>query len=188
MRGAQIAPVEIVHARDHRFVKPPKGSRGCRHDTGGKACGRAKLSPLHYGAVPSLNESGSGANHFAYQNAKKALEQRLIELLDATPLPRGLAKVTVEGQMCFPDRGRRDQGNFRYFVEKCLGDALVTGGWIEDDDWDRYEFGGLEKTYQRGVSWTRLIIFAYAAVVETDAGALDGWSDAAPAALQASSA
>jgi hypothetical protein len=54
------------------------------------------------------------------------------------------------GLCCFPDRIRRDQGNFRYFIEKALGDALVAGGWLEfgglaDDDWDHYEFGGMTR-------------------------------------------
>jgi hypothetical protein len=56
-----------------------------------------------------------------------------------------------------------DQGNFRYFIEKALGDALVAGGWLADDDWDHYEFGGLAKTYERGESWIKLMIMPVAA-------------------------
>jgi hypothetical protein len=50
-------------------------------------------------------------------------------------------------------------GNYRVLLEKALGDALKVGGWLDDDDWSRYEFGGLAYAYERGVSRTRLIIF-----------------------------
>jgi hypothetical protein len=65
----------------------------------------------------------------------------------------------VEGQCTFPDRTRRDQGNHRFMLEKAMGDALVAGGWLEDDDWSRYEFGGLSAVYEKGVSRTRLMVF-----------------------------
>jgi hypothetical protein len=68
--------------------------------------------------------------------------------------------VYVEGEMTFPDRHKRDQGNFRFIVEKALGDALQQAGVIADDDWDSYEFGGLSKTYEKGVSRTRLLLMA----------------------------
>ena len=58
-----------------------------------------------------------------------------------------------------PDRKRRDQGNHRFLLEKALGDALVAGGWLDDDDWARYEFGGLQMVYERGVSAMRLFVF-----------------------------
>jgi hypothetical protein len=61
--------------------------------------------------------------------------------------------------MCFPDRRRRDQGNHRFIVEKALGDALVAGGWLPDDTWEHYEFGGLAMRVERGESWTRLMLF-----------------------------
>jgi hypothetical protein len=48
-------------------------------------------------------------------------------------------------------------------VEKALGDALVEGGWLEDDDWSRFEFGGLAAVYERGVSRTRIMVFPTAA-------------------------
>jgi hypothetical protein len=93
------------------------------------------------GAPPSIRALGSG-NQWAYQNLKHTWQNALADELKTT-LPRGLAHVSVEGECCFPDAGRRDQGNFRFFLEKALGDALTEGGWLEDDDWSRYEFGGL---------------------------------------------
>jgi hypothetical protein len=164
LRDPFAGPVEIVHRRDHKLVKGPKGSRGCKHVLAdGSLCGKAKSDPVHHGPPPSLNVAGSGANHFAYQEAKKRWQSMLTELLDATDLPRPCASVHVEGLCCFPDRIRRDQGNFRYFIEKALGDALVAGGWLADDDWDHYEFGGLAKTYERGESWIKLMIMPVAA-------------------------
>jgi hypothetical protein len=65
----------------------------------------------------------------------------------------------VEGEVTFPDTGRRDQGNYRVILEKALGDALVTGGWLRDDSWDHYEFGGLTMRVWPGESATRLMIF-----------------------------
>jgi hypothetical protein len=152
-----LEPVEILHVRDHAFVKPeirPSRGRGpCA------SCGERYGHLAHLGAPQSLNVAGSGGNRFAYQRDKKDWQKCLTDLLIGAQLPTGLARVFVEGQVCFPDRIRRDQGNFRYLLEKALGDALTAGGWLEDDDWERYEFGQLARTYELGVSWTRLIIF-----------------------------
>lgn len=166
--GYQLGkPVELLHRRDHKFVRGAKGSRGCKATNGkGTFCGRAKTDPLHHGPPPSLNASGSGANHFAYQEAKKRWQAMLTGLLDLADLPKPCASILVEGQCCFPDLIRRDQGNFRYFIEKALGDALVTGGWLIDDDWDHYEFGGLARTYEKGEAWIKLMILPTAAVEE----------------------
>lgn len=154
--SAELQPVEIEHRRGHRFEK--RANRGCG------ICGRAKTHPDHHGAPPSMNTLGSG-NQFAYQAAKKLWQQRLIVLLEASELPRPLGRVMVEGRVCFPDRIRRDQGNHRFFLEKALGDALTEGGWLADDDWTRYSFGDLAATYEKGESWTRLIVFPTAAEV-----------------------
>lgn len=74
-------------------------------------------------------------------------------------LPHGMARVLVEGAVTFPDRIRRDQGNYRSTIEKFLGDALVEGGWIPDDDWSHYEFGNLERRYEKGVRRVTLTMF-----------------------------
>lgn len=155
-KSQSLQPVEILHVREHPFKKRDK--RGC--DT----CQGPKASMLHVGAPPSLNiigATGSG-NRFVYQAVKHAWQSRLIELMKEEGLPTGLSKVMAEGQVCFPDRTKRDCGNYRYILEKALGDALVEGGWLKDDSWDFYSFGGLEYTYQKGVSWTRLMLFPQA--------------------------
>jgi hypothetical protein len=155
-----LQPVELVHELDHRFQRRAK--RGCG------VCGRAKTHITHAGAAPSLNVLGSG-NQFAFQAHKRAWQDRLVELLERADLPRPLARVVAEGEVTFPDRIRRDQGNHRFMLEKALGDALTEGGWLPDDDWTRYEFGGLAARYERGVSRTRLMLFPTAA--EDGAGA-----------------
>lgn len=146
-------PVMVEHVRDHSFVK--LSSRGCG------VCGRAKTHPEHHGTPPSINVLGSG-NQFLYQAIKKSWQPLLIELLATADLPRPLRGVLVEGEVTFPTRGRRDQGNFRGPLEKVLGDALMEGGWLEGDEWfptRRYEFGNLVARYELGVSRLRLMVF-----------------------------
>ena len=142
--------MEIVHLRDHPFEKRDK--RGCAE------CGRGKGNLVHVGTPPSHNLHGSASNIWSYQGIKRAWEEKLTELLLATGLPKGLGSVFVEGQMIFPDRRKRDQGNYRYMIEKALGDTFVQGGWLEDDDWVRYEFGRLRYAYLKGVSGTVLTV------------------------------
>lgn len=143
-------PVTLEIVRDHAFEK--QTSRGC------KACKRARTHIDHAGAPPSMNVLGSG-NQFVYQAHKKAWQETLTEQLEMAELPRGLRRVVCEGEVTFPDRRKRDQGNHRFFLEKALGDALTSGGWLEDDDWDSFEFGGLAASYEKGVSRTRLLLF-----------------------------
>lgn len=143
-------PVTLEVVRDHVFEKQAK--RGCA------ACKGAKTAICHAGAPPSMNVLGSG-NQFVYQAHKKAWQEALIAQLEQADLRRPLNRVVVEGEVTFPDRRKRDQGNHRFFLEKALGDALVTGGWLADDDWERFEFGGLAQSYEKGVSRTRLMLF-----------------------------
>lgn len=145
-----IEPVTIEVVRHHAFVKQSK--RGC------EVCGRAKTHPEHQGAPPSMNVLGSG-NQFAYQAFKKTWQLLLSEAMEAADLPRPLGRVLAEGEVTFPDHRKRDQGNHRFFLEKALGDALTAGGWLVDDDWGRYEFGGLSAVCVPQESRTRLMLF-----------------------------
>lgn len=143
-------PVTLEVVRDHAFEK--QASRGCA------VCRGAKTAMCHAGAPPSMNVLGSG-NQFVYQAHKKAWQEALIAQLEQADLARPVNRVVVEGEVTFPDRRKRDQGNHRFFLEKALGDALVTGGWLADDDWERFEFGGLAQAFEKGVSRTRLMLF-----------------------------
>lgn len=147
-----VAPVEIQITRHHAYKKTP---RGCA------VCSRAKYATEHLGHSESLQALGSG-NQFVYQNMKKGWQDALTLALEQSGLPLNLDRVLVEGVMCFPERRRRDQGNHRFIVEKALGDALHAGGWLADDDWSHYEFGGLAYRHAPGESWTRLMIFPQA--------------------------
>lgn len=152
-----LEPVAIEVVRVCQFKKKPGRQRGCAR------CGRPKKDAAHFGAPPSVNEfvSGSGSgNAMKYANVKGLWQALWIEKLESAGLPKGLRKVLVEGQATFPDRRARDQGNHRFMAEKTLGDALQEGGWLEDDSWDFYEFGGFGYRYEAGVSATRLMIFA----------------------------
>lgn len=146
-----LAPVLLRHEQDHAWKKPPPKRRGCA------VCGRARTAPEHLGAPPSLNmfvsQQGAG-NPMVYQGWKKAWSRALGAELVAAAVPRPLGRVVVEGRVCFPTRIRRDQGNYRFLLEKALGDTLTDGGWLADDDWSQYEFGNLAYVYEKGRSWT----------------------------------
>jgi hypothetical protein len=141
-------------------------------------CEAGKHDPSHYGAPPSLNVLGSG-DVFTFQRIKEEWTALLALRLEASGLPRGLGRVVAEGEATFPDPRRRDQGNFRVLLEKALGDVLVNGceaegiagGWLKDDDWTRYEFGGLAYAHEPGVSRTRLMLFPAPVVPAPDAQA-----------------
>lgn len=107
---------------------------------------------------PSLNAFGSG-NRWKFITEKRTWQKLLIGALTEAELPTGLDRVVVEGEVTFPDRRKRDQGNYRFMIEKALGDALTEGGWLTDDDWTRYSFGGLGAVYEKGVKRTRLMVF-----------------------------
>jgi hypothetical protein len=162
----QPEPVEITVRRDHAFRRRDKRwdekKQRSIQPPGCAECGRGKLHALHLGAPPSLNEGGSGMDRMAFQSLKKAWQEALTVHLEWSGLERGLAGVTVEGLIGFPTRAERDQGNHRWMVEKALGDALVTGGWLQSDCFFpvcRYEFGGLQAVHHPGESWIRLSLF-----------------------------
>lgn len=142
---------------DHKAGGPCKFKRknGCRE------CGKPKSDDAHMGLPPSLNVLGSG-NPQIYMGLKDRWKALLTKHLEASELPRGCAKIMVEGELTFPAEPRagagRDQGNFRVILEKALGDALVDGGWLEDDRWEMYEFGNLAYSVEPGVSATHLLL------------------------------
>lgn len=146
-----MEPVVIELTQHHPYKRKP--TRGCA------VCGEAKLHHDHLGAPTSFQAATGSGNQFAYQAMKKAWESLCLEQLRQSGLPTELSRVFVEGEVTFPDRKRRDQGNHRFMLEKALGDALVRGGWLQDDTWEEYEFGGLSAKYEKGVSRTRLMVF-----------------------------
>lgn len=132
---------------------------------------KAKTHADHLSLPISLNEIGSRGGHFTYAAFKKAWEEVLLIELSRSGWPRGwkvageerIECVMAEGVICFPKmptRGR-DQGNFRWFLEKVLGDALTQGGYIEDDSYwpiRRFEFGNLDMQHVQGEAWTQIML------------------------------
>ncbi len=161
-------PVEIEVVRDHAFKKRKPDPVTGKRRIGCDVCGRGRNAREHMGAPPSMNSGNHSMQPMAYQALKHAWQDLFAELLDASGLPRGLESVSVEGLVGFPTLAVRDGGNFRWMIEKALGDALVSGsakvagGWIEDDCFFpvcRYEFGGLQAQHSPGRSWLRLMVF-----------------------------
>jgi hypothetical protein len=150
-RRLHMVEVEVARRKCH-FKKREGKKRGCAR------CGKPKGDWDHVGAPPSFNVGGSGFNRFVYQNVKKQWSEKIIAALEFAALPRPLGYVQVEGLLGFPDRTRRDQGNYRVLLEKVVGDALQEGGWLADDSWDFYEFGGLAYRYEKGEMWTKLMV------------------------------
>lgn len=144
-------------AKTNEIHKPGGGCK-FRKKLGCANCGANRGDPIHFGAPPSINVLGSG-DPMLYQSIKQRWQAIFSACLDGTTLPRGLAHIAVDGVATFPDRARRDQGNYRALIEKALGDAFVEGGWLDDDDWTHYEFGSLSYAYEAGRSSTQLFIF-----------------------------
>lgn len=178
--GRSIDPVVIEISGDHAYKDRGKHRSGCGFVMpDGSTCMAAMFATQHLSLPLSLNVVGSRGGHFTYKTSKSAWEQVIHDELVRTGLPRGWSKpkegfvaehgttrltmITVEARLCFPvARFARDQGNFRWFLEKCLGDCLDRGGWLEDDSIypvRRYEFGGLEIEHRPGEAWTRMMLF-----------------------------
>lgn len=92
---------------------------------------------------PSLNVIAGRGARFAFTRAKRRWQADLATLLMLRGVPRRLDRVEATATMTFSTRRRRDEGNFRVLLEKALGDALVEGGWLDDDTPDRYSFGAV---------------------------------------------
>lgn len=109
---------------------------------------------------PSMNSTASGykGNWRAGAQTKKRWEGIFATLFLAVRLPRGLTRVEATATLRFPQKRRRDEGNFRMVIEKALGDALVAGGWLADDDASRFSFRQLEFEDERGPKRTRVTL------------------------------
>lgn len=104
---------------------------------------------------PSLNTAHS--RHWSYFHKTKRRWQGIFsDLLLASGLPRKQDCVRAEASMRFPVTRRRDEGNFRWMLEKALGDALVSGGWILDDQPDSFTTGALTFEAELGRKRTTL--------------------------------
>jgi hypothetical protein len=105
---------------------------------------KTRVSLAIPGTPPSLNQIGY-RSHWAVGRQHKLKWQGWIALaLMEQKVPRKLKRVEATATLRFRQRRRRDEGNHRVLIEKALGDALVEGGWLPDDDSDLYSFGRVE--------------------------------------------
>lgn len=161
-KAAPIEPVELLIERNHAFKRKKPDPVTGKKRIGCEVCGHAQLHRDHLGAPPSMNSGNHSMQPHAYQALKHAWQEALTAGLEASGLPRGLEAVTAEGLIGFPTLAVRDGGNYRWMIEKALGDALVAGGWLEDDCFypvSRYEFGGIQAVHAPDQSWLRLMLF-----------------------------
>lgn len=119
--------------------------------------------PAHFVLVhpvtpPSFNKVGHSGCRWAWTREKKKWQEDFETLLMAASVPRGLSKVEVSAVLSFPTKRRRDEGNYRTLLEKCLADALVNGGWLPDDTPEFFTFGRV--SFEKGASETRILLDA----------------------------
>lgn len=138
----------------HEPSCPFKLKTGTKHVC--ELCRESRFMPVHHS--PSLNQFGKNKSGYVYNSAKQAWQEVWINLVAAAGLSVEVQGVYVTGRMSFGDNRDRDQGNFRYFLEKSLGDALQKGGWISKDVWGVFEFGQLDRTDEPGKKFTELMI------------------------------
>jgi hypothetical protein len=108
------------------------------------------------GTPPSFNAVGHTGNRWKWTKEKKRWQES-IELALMVWLPRELYTfIEARAILTFPTKRRRDEGNYRVLLEKCLGDALVNGGWLADDTPDQFRFHGVE--FEHGEARTQIIL------------------------------
>jgi hypothetical protein len=145
-------------SKGHVSHRKKGGTCVFKRQLGCATCGKAKGNEAHMGLPPSFNLL-AGRTPQVYMGLKSALQAIILKHLVSSDLEQ-CSKIMVEGELTFPEPGNRDQGNFRVLLEKALGDALVEGGWIADDNWEMYEFGNLGYRVEPGVMRTRLLLMS----------------------------
>lgn len=101
---------------------------------------------------PSINAAslGSKGAHMKFHRLKKKWEGLFVITLLEAKVPRGLHRVHATAVCRFAVNRRRDEGNFRYMLEKALGDALQLNRNLRDDTPEQFTFGGLTFDPERG--------------------------------------
>lgn len=107
-----------------------------------------------YSTPQSLNKARG--QHWAQMRRHKKAWQADIERLMMGRLPRGRERVHASAVLRFPTRRRRDEGNFRWLLEKALGDALTNGLWLADDTPEHFTFGALTFDPELGTHLTTI--------------------------------
>lgn len=112
------------------------------------------------GTPPSLNAAklGSKGAHMKFHREKKKWEGMCVVALLEQKVPKGLTRVRATAVCRFPQKRRRDEGNFRYLLEKALGDALQINGNLSDDTADEFNFGKLAFDPETGTPLTTITL------------------------------
>jgi hypothetical protein len=109
---------------------------------------------------PSMNSNEVRSHWTGFHAHKKSWQAEIEQMLMVMGISRGGQRAIAGAVMRFPrPHARRDSGNFSSVVEKALGDALVNGRWIPDDDAERYAFIGVEFDGEAGPKRTTLVVF-----------------------------
>lgn len=108
---------------------------------------------------PSFNKVGHTGNRWTWTREKKRWQEFIEMMLLIDKVPRGLVHVDARAELLFPTKRKRDEGNYRVLLEKCLGDALVNGEWLIDDTSQFYRFGAVR--FDHGAARTKLILVAH---------------------------
>lgn len=109
----------------------------------------------------SMNAKGGGGykgNHYAQHRVKKSLEGQLFVALIQAKVPKRLSRVKATAVLTVPTRHRRDEGNYRYMLEKALGDILQTMNYLPDDDPEHFTFPELIFEYKKNVRNTAITL------------------------------
>ena len=103
----------------------------------------------------SLNQLGQRGGWRPVHHEKKRWQGIIEKYLLMCKLPRPLPRfLRVSAVMQFPTKHIRDAGNFKGPLEKALGDALVNGGWLVDDNPQWWEFKEFDFGAVRGPNTT----------------------------------
>lgn len=150
----------LEHRFEHAFERSPSkvGKGPTKWTEKCELCGGKPDETHHAGFPPSVNDFlNSPGARFRYRYVKKIWGELFLELVTNSGL--GPSKlIQAEGRIITPDHIARDQGNFRFFIEKCLGDALEKAGVLANDSWDFYTFGNLDYVYRKDVRGLELML------------------------------
>lgn len=107
---------------------------------------------------PSMN-TYSHAHWRKFHSIKKTWQAIFAEELMVLRREIGRAgSVHATASLRFPQRRRRDEGNYRAALEKALGDALVQGGFLVDDTPEYFTFGAVTFEEEKGANQTTVIL------------------------------
>lgn len=107
---------------------------------------------------PSFNRVGHTGNRWTWTRAKKKWQEMMEMALMVERVPRQRNRVVATASLRFPRRARRDTVNYRTLLEKCMGDALVNGRWLQDDTPDFFIFGAVHFEEETGPPRTILTL------------------------------